>query len=303
MINISTEQILDCLFDGVYFVDTNKQITYWNPAAERISGYSASDVIGRCCANNLLQHVDIDGQELCLGGCPLSASIEEGKPHESNIFLHHKQGHRVPVSVRVSPIRNDSGVIVGALEIFTDSSSAMQILNEFEILKNEIYRDSLTTIGNRKYGEMNLASRHYDWQEHLIPYGVLFLDVDHFKLFNDNYGHKTGDQVLLMVANSISQSLRKMDVVARWGGEEFVVILPGATNVIVHAIAERIRMLIENSFVMAADKKLQVTVSVGATVSRPNDTTESVVQRADELMYSSKAAGRNRVTIDDVRES
>jgi diguanylate cyclase (GGDEF)-like protein len=251
----------------------------------------------------LLRHVDVNGRELCLEGCPLSAAIIDGKPRESNVFLHHKQGHRVPVSVRTSPIRNDHGKIVGAVEIFTDNSSTMQILREFEILKSEVYRDSLTNIGNRKYGEMNLASRSYDWQEHDIPYGVLFMDVDHFKLFNDNHGHKTGDKVLVMVANSILESLRKMDVVARWGGEEFVVILPGATYVIVTAIADRIRMLIENSFIMAADKKLQVTVSVGATVSRPTDTTESVVQRADELMYASKAAGRNQVTIDDSSDS
>lgn len=299
MIDISTERILDSLFEGVYFVDTSRNITYWNPAAERITGYSSADVIGSCCANNLLRHIDMDGRELCLEGCPLSASIVDGKHRESNVFLHHKLGHRVPVSVRISPIRNDNGEIVGALEIFTDNSSAMQILSEFEMLKNEVYRDSLTGIGNRKYGEMNLSSRHYDWQEHRIPYGVLFMDVDHFKLFNDNYGHNTGDQALIMVANSISQSLRKMDVVARWGGEEFVVILPGATNVIVLAIAERIRMLIENSFIMVSDEKLQVTVSVGATVSRLLDTTETVVQRADQLMYSSKGNGRNRVTIDE----
>lgn len=298
MHNISTQQILDSLFDGVYFVDINKIITYWNAAAERISGYSAQDVIGSCCANNLLRHVDASGKELCLAGCQLSESIVDGLSRESNVFLHHKQGHRVPVSVRTSPIRNDKGEIVGAVEIFTDNSSTMQILKEFEILKHEVYRDTLTGIGNRKYGEMNLSARNYEWNEHGIPYGLLFLDVDHFKLFNDNHGHKTGDTVLIMVARSILESLRKMDVLARWGGEEFIVILPGATSVIANSIAERIRMLIENSFIMVADQKLQVTVSIGVTVAHTSETTESVIQRADELMYSSKANGRNKVTTD-----
>lgn len=302
MNDISTKNILDSLFDGVYFVNTQKNITYWNAAAERITGYSSADVIGSFCSDNLLRHVDASGNELCLNGCPLSLAIVEGQQLESNVFLHHKNGHRVPISVRTSPIRNDNGEIVGAVEIFTDNSSTVQMLREFENLKNEVYQDSLTGIGNRKYGEMNLSSRNYDWQEHGIPYGVLFLDVDHFKRFNDSHGHKTGDEVLIMVAHSISESLRKMDVVARWGGEEFIVLLPGATYVIVNAIAARIRMLIENSFIMTGDTKLQVTVSIGATVSRSTDTPESVVQRADRLMYSSKTNGRNRVTSDTPSE-
>ena len=104
--------------------------------------------------------------------------------------------------------------------------------------------------------------------------------------------------MLKVVANSISNSLRKMDVVSRWGGEEFVVFLPGATYVVVKAISERIRMLIASSFIIVGQEKLQVTVSVGATISRSDDTAESIVQRSDELMYISKQNGRNRVTVD-----
>lgn len=195
-------------------------------------------------------------------------------------------------------MRDDHGKIIGAVEIFTDNSSALQLLLEFEALKHEVYQDALTTIGNRRYGEVTLSTRIYEWQEHAHPFGLLFLDVDHFKLFNDNYGHRQGDEVLIMVAKSISNSLRNMDVVARWGGEEFVVILPGATPVIVKAIAERVRMLIANSFISLGAENLRVTVSIGGTVCRIGESAESIVKRADELMYRSKLDGRNRVTID-----
>ena len=297
MNDISSKKILDSLFDGVYFVDCERRITYWNAAAERITGYAKTDMVGHCCADNLLRHVDANGQELCLNGCPLSASIGDGKPREASVFLHHKLGHRVPVSVRTSPVRDDEGKIIGAVEIFTDNSSALQLLHEFEILKHEVYQDTLTAIGNRRYGEVTLATRIYEWQEHGHPFGLLFLDVDHFKHFNDTYGHRQGDEVLIMVAKSISNSLRNMDVVVRWGGEEFVVILPGATPVVAEAIAERVRMLIANSFISNGPQDLRVTVSIGGTVSRPGETAESIVKRADELMYCSKAKGRNRVTI------
>lgn len=158
--------------------------------------------------------------------------------------------------------------------------------------------DALTGVGNRRYGEITLSTRIYDWNTHSIPFGVLFLDIDHFKLFNDIYGHKTGDDVLLMVGKSISVLLRKMDVVSRWGGEEFVVILPGASKVVVKSVSERIRVLVENSFIMEGDDKLKVTVSIGATMSREGDSAETVIKRADRLMYLSKAAGRNRISED-----
>ncbi len=298
MHQVSTEKLLDSLFDGVYFVDNNRQITYWNAAAERITGFSKTDVIGRGCSDNLLRHIDSGGCELCLEGCPLAATIQDGKYREASVFLHHFLGHRVPVSVRTSPVRDDSGNIIGAVEIFSDNSSSIQILHEFEQLKQAAYLDTLTGVGNRRYGEMTLSSRIYDLHTHDIPCGVLFMDIDHFKRFNDTYGHKTGDDVLVMVAKSITYSLRKMDVVARWGGEEFVVILPGASRVIIKSVSERIRVLIENSFLLVNAEKINVTVSIGATMSRSEDSLETIVNRADRLMYLSKSSGRNRVTED-----
>jgi diguanylate cyclase (GGDEF)-like protein/PAS domain S-box-containing protein len=298
MDEISSDQLLDSLFDGVYFVDANRCITYWNNGAERITGYNKAEVIGSCCANNILRHIDIEGRELCLDGCPLAETIMDGKSRETNVFLHHKLGHRVPVSVRTSPVRDNQGAIIGAVEIFCDNSSSMLILHEYEKLKQEAYMDALTGVGNRRYGEITLSTRIYDWNTHSIPFGVLFLDIDHFKLFNDIYGHKTGDDVLLMVGKSISVLLRKMDVVSRWGGEEFVVILPGASKVVVKSVSERIRVLVENSFIMEGDDKLKVTVSIGATMSREGDSAETVIKRADRLMYLSKAAGRNRISED-----
>ncbi|MFH1026768.1 MAG: diguanylate cyclase [Pseudomonadota bacterium] len=302
MIQISPEKLLDSMFDGVYFVDLNRRITYWNNAAERITGYNRSETIGKRCSDNLLRHIDTNGRELCLEGCPLMSTMQDGKTREASVYLHHALGHRVPVSVRTSPVRDDNGQILGAVEIFSDNSSSLQILLEYEQLKQDAYLDQLTAVGNRRYGEMTLSTRIYDLQTHDIPFGVLFIDIDHFKIFNDQYCHKTGDDVLVMVAKSISFSLRKMDSVARWGGEEFIVILPGASSVIVKSVSERIRILIENSFIMAGNNKLNVTVSIGATMSRPDDTIETIVSRADRHMYLSKSRGRNRVTEDDDHE-
>lgn len=298
MSEISHESLLESLFDGVYYVNRDRQITVWNSAAERISGFSKAEVLGHCCADNILRHIDDQGRELCLEGCPLAACINDGKVREANIYLHHKLGHRVPATVRVSPVRDADGTITGCVEVFSDNSSAQEIIRELESLKKEVYLDPLTKVGNRRYAEMMLETRLFEWQNHRVPYGVIFLDIDHFKHFNDTYGHKIGDQVLVMVSKTISNLLRRMDVVARWGGEEFVIVLQNINDEFLSSAAERVRRFIEHSFLVVDDQQLTVTASLGATLVRQDDTLESVVERADGLMYSSKTSGRNRVTKD-----
>ncbi len=111
------KNIIDNLYDGVYFVDRDRMITYWNKGAERISGYSAGQVIGRRCRDNLLNHVTANGVELCHDHCPLAAVMEDGRPREAEVYLHHADGHRVPVMVRATALRDEGGNIVGAVEI------------------------------------------------------------------------------------------------------------------------------------------------------------------------------------------
>lgn len=297
MDKIPYEMLLENLFDGVYFVDLNNRILIWNKGAERITGYTKAEVIGSCCSQNILRHIDDTGNELCCGNCPLAATLHDGEAREEQVYLHHKLGHRVPVSVRISPVRDDTGAIVGGIEIFTENSNALQVLKELETVKKEAYLDVLTGIGNRRYGEMTLDTRIYEWHVHEMPFGIIFLDIDHFKDFNDRYGHKTGDEVLAMVAKTVTGLLRRFDTVARWGGEEFVVILGNVTEEVLHEVAERIRTMVKRSFLMAGTDKLTVTVSLGATLAHLDDTPMAIVSRADALMYASKTAGRNRVTV------
>lgn len=297
MNGISYEKLLESLFDGVYYVDRDKRITFWNKGAERITGFTKEEVMGECCDANILRHIDENGRELCLSGCPLSATLLNGTTLENNIYLHHKEGHRVPVSVRVSPVRDDNGKVVGGIEVFRDNSSSLQIIRELEALKQEAYLDALTGVGNRKYATLKLQTRVYEHDHHKIPFGLIFLDIDHFKGVNDTYGHAIGDDVLVMVGKTISSLLRRSDILARWGGEEFVVILPSATARFLRVIAERIRVFIEQSFIITGNDKLSVTASLGATLALPGDTSKTVIKRADSLMYASKKSGRNRVTI------
>jgi diguanylate cyclase (GGDEF)-like protein/PAS domain S-box-containing protein len=297
MTEITHEQLLHSLFDGVYYVDMNKKITFWNKAAERITGFKQEEVVGSCCADNILRHINTDGEELCTNLCPLQKTLKDGQIREANLFLHHKEGYRVPVMVRIAPIRNNQGEIIGGIEIFSDHSDRLQLLQEVESLKQEAYTDKLTGTGNRRYAEQIVNAKLFEMKTYQVYFGLIFLDIDHFKGFNDRYGHKTGDAVLCMVVKTVGNILRKFDAVCRWGGEEFLVIIANTDDPTLKKVSERIRIFIEKSFLTIGGDTLQITASLGGTLSRATDTLESVIERADTLMYESKKSGRNRVTI------
>ena len=115
--------VLDNIYDGVYFLDVDRRILFWNKGAERITGHRSEDVLGRPCADDILCHVDDHGRSLCRDGCPAAEVLEDGQRRESEVYLLHKNGYRVPVRIRVAPIEDAEGHIVGAMEIFSDDTS------------------------------------------------------------------------------------------------------------------------------------------------------------------------------------
>src|SRR5208283_5333958 len=120
------EKLLDHTHDGVYFVNRDRKITYWNDGAQGLTGYSAREVVGRSCFENFLGHVDESGRSMCVTGCPLSHVMRDGQPRTAEFYLRHSDGRRVPISVRVLPIRNREGKIVGAVEVFGDATEKIK---------------------------------------------------------------------------------------------------------------------------------------------------------------------------------
>lgn len=292
-------QILEEMGEGVYFVDLDRQISYWNRGAERITGYPAGEVVGHSCGEGILRHVSESGRQLCLTGCPLQAAMADGTARTANVYLHHKEGHRIPVTVRGRAIRDAAGRIVGSVELFRVRATTRFADSAEGDRAEDAYSDHLTGIGNRRFGELNLAAVIATVDAGLTSLGVLFVDVDHFKSVNDTHGHGIGDRVLRMVAQDLAHGLRAGDFPIRWGGEEFVALLPGIDAGGLAVVAERVRMLVENSWIQHHGSQIRVTVSVGAALAEPGEGAAALLDRADRLMYAAKAAGRNLVATND----
>ena len=289
-------EILENIFEGVYFVDTSRKITYWNKGAEAVTGYKSQELVGMHCFNNILNHVDQNGKHLCIDGCPLHQTILDGKQRSADVFLQHKLGHRVAVSIRTMPLF-DNEKIMGAVEVFVDGSKKADIDRTIEELMSFAMYDQLTELPNRRYLDSFLNNRLREFKVLGRPFAVVMMDIDHFKNFNDSYGHDAGDEVLIMVAKDFKSAFRKSDLVGRWGGEEFLAILPGITSERLQTIANGARILVQQSKLKYKREDLHVTISAGATLIAEKDTLKSVINRADKALYMSKESGRNRTTI------
>ncbi|MBT0664688.1 sensor domain-containing diguanylate cyclase [Geobacter pelophilus] len=293
------KSIVEGMYEGVYFVDQRRKITFWNKGAERITGYSAQEVMGSSCSDNILVHIDECGKELCINSCPLVATMRENCGHKNDqVFLHHKNGQRIPVSVSVSTISDAFGQPAGAVEVFWENPRRdvdEQLLAE---LKKAALIDQLTGLPNRRYLEMVLKSSLGEFHEHQMHFGLLFADVDHFKQFNDTYGHDLGDKVLQLVSRTLEGNMRPYDMAGRWGGEEFLILIRYVDEEQFRMVGEKLRVLVESSYLQHNGEQLKVTMTMGGSRIRPDDTIEALLKRVDKLLYSGKQTGRNRVVFD-----
>lgn len=157
--------------------------------------------------------------------------------------------------------------------------------------------DPLTELPNREAYNERIQAEFYRWQRYQHPLSLAVFDLDYFKKINDNFGHHAGDRVLKVISRSIAKRLREVDFFGRYGGEEFVAILPETSLDKAHVLLEKIRLAIANTAFNYKNEPLSITLSIGITEFRPGDTIESVFVRADKTLYTAKSEGRNRCSI------
>jgi diguanylate cyclase len=179
------------------------------------------------------------------------------------------------------------------------STSAMdELKRDMDKIRREAMTDGLTGLANRKMLDEQMAIMLEHAEQSGLGYVLMILDIDHFKAFNDNYGHQVGDQVLRLVARTLTDGVKGRDIVARYGGEEFVVLLPDTDLKSGLAVAENLRKAVANKEVInrsTGERLGRITMSAGVAQYAEGDSVESLIERADSALYTAKHGGRNQV--------
>lgn len=182
------------------------------------------------------------------------------------------------------------------------SQEVEQLRTNLEKVREEAMTDALTGVANRKRFDESLRKARRSADSQSQPFSLILCDIDHFKRFNDTWGHQTGDQIIRFVAACLSRFSKQQHVVARYGGEEFGIVMPGATLAEASVLAEKVRSTVESKRLLrkSTNEDLgNITVSLGASQFRPGESVECLIERCDTNLYKSKQTGRNRVSADE----
>lgn len=289
------KKLIDQLETGIYIVDRERRILYWNGGAERITGYMAHEVAGQFCHGDLLVHCDDAGGVLCGTHCPLKHVIDDGKPRECTVFLRHRHGHRLPVHVRSSPIHDQEGNIIGAVEVFGEASTpgrkAIWQLQNFGCL------DELTGAANHRYGEMRVRHALEGLNEFGIPFGWLRIALDETEQLEHRYGFGMIDAALKMITGTLDGNLGSLDVLTRWAKTEFRVEVHYSSRVELADLAEKLVALVRLSTLDWWGDRVRVSVSIAGATAEPGDTLELVEERVAGVLEGCQAAGGNRAAV------
>ena len=290
-------RVLDNLYDAVWLLDSERRITHWNDGAEKLTGYTADEMLGADCREKALVHVSKDGKDICDSVCPLLDTDNLHDIRESLVYLRHKAGHLVPAQARMVPIRDAKGHITGAAEIFSDRSVGDEIEKRLEELERLARLDEMTRLPNRRFVEEQVRAHLAELERFDRYFGVMMIDLDGFAGVNEKFGTESGDEILRMITRTWFLAARPFDTVARWEEDTFTVIGVHLNQDGLRAMAERFMMLL-NSLLRPWDRSaLGVGASIGATMVKRGDDTESLLTRAQKTLADAKLGGGGKLVL------
>ncbi|MBU0632665.1 diguanylate cyclase [bacterium] len=282
------KDITSSMGEGIFVIDKEGNLEFMNAEAEHILGWSFEEAKNTNLHNLIHIHLDEDASE-----CIVKKAYQEGeKNHSEDDFFQRKNGEIFPVSITAAPI-NVNHDTSGAVVIFRDITERKALEKQ---LSDLALHDKLTGLYNRGSFDEKLdyeLSRAHRYHRNL---SLLMFDIDFFKKVNDTYGHQAGDDVLKEIAHIIKRSVRGSDYAARFGGEEFMVILPETESTKAFELAERIRKTLEAEPIQIAENEtIHVTTSIGVATSTKGITAKKLMLSVDRALYKAKNSGRNRV--------
>ena len=283
------DRVLNSAGEGIIGLDAEGRAMFVNAAALRLTGYTRADLEQRRL-HDLIHHHCRDGETYAAEDCPILSTLADGRERRVDDELFWRaDGEAFPVEYVVAPVDADEGEGAGAVVVFQDITERRRLERELE---RRATTDALTGALNRERFEALLRAERTRSRRTGAPLSVVMFDIDHFKRVNDHFGHAAGDAVLETLVDRVGGELRDIDSLARWGGEEFMVLLPETDAEGAARLAERLRRRVAGE---PFETVGAVSISLGAGQWREGEDEDGFLRRVDDALYAAKAAGRNRV--------
>jgi diguanylate cyclase (GGDEF)-like protein/PAS domain S-box-containing protein len=294
-------RLLDALPDAAYFVDRSGKILYWNEAAARFTGYGREEMTRSAAAVEVLAYTDWSGLALARDEYPGVRVTRSGRAVDLLLFLRRRDHRQVWVEARGAPVRDLAGGVAGGVVVIRDATTTIAVEEALRQARRAAESDPLTGLANRRSLDRMLDLHLQVLAREGRPFCLILADLDHFKAINDGWGHDVGDRALIAFATMLQNQSRAEDLVSRFGGEEFVVLLPDHTLDVAARIAERLRV----ATAAAAPPEIlgrPFTASFGVAQAAAGEPAARLIRRADAALYRAKAEGRDRVAVDGAAE-
>ena len=277
---------------AILALDHEDRVTMWNPAAEAMFGWSEKQILGQTnpsVPENKLKEYDALRQAT-LNGMAFS---------NRDTLRMNKDGTQFPVSLSVAPLRGQHSQVIGRMHIIADITERKKLQEE---LRHQATTDELTRVSNRRHF-MELAQSEIKRAVRFKrPPAIALIDIDHFKQVNDTFGHAAGDQALVALAKICKKHIREIDVFARFGGDEFILLLPETNQEQAFEVLERVRLALMAQPFDLNGKAVALTISSGiASLAADQVSIDTLLSQADQALYRAKEAGRNKVVRYDKR--
>jgi len=264
-------------------------ILYVNPAFTALTGYDADEVIGR--STRLLHGPNTDPQTVAA----VRAAMEAQRPIRVELLNYSRDGEEFWIDTNIVPLRDAHGRVTHFATIGRDLSATKRLQQELQSMAST---DPLTGLLNRRRFLEQAEKEFLRSQRYQHELSAVMLDIDHFKAINDTRGHFVGDQVLIALSRAAENLLRDIDILCRWGGEEFVILMPETPLAGAAILAERLREVLARLAVDTTVGTVRFTVSAGVAARSESDAVlTDILQRADTALFAAKQHGRNHIQV------
>lgn len=291
------QNLLENLYEGVFYVDLNRKIKYWSKGAEKITGYTSEEMIGKYCGKTYLAHTTLNNEPLCETGCLFRETLLTGTYRKSEVFLKHKKGHKIHVSVRVSPMYNMEGKIIGATQIFTNNEYYFKHKTANEDESYALYFDRLTKLPSQYSMKLKIKAKIQEFRRYGWKFACFLLEIDNFVEYKRKLDSAKMDELIISISQLVKINLRPFDIISRWQANQFMVLMVNVSEDYLEMLSERLRKSILKKGLPSLKKNVGPSLSIGTSIVTEGISLEELIEKVTKLKNKSVEKGGNCATI------